>query len=170
MLLPAGYIRCMELKTNKGCARYPNGARYPSARVDIDQPCVLGDADIWGLHEPLDIHGPLLTSYLEAFGAYYWDNIPYIRRRLSWFANSTAIRFGDGIGGPTIERPVDSRSEKRHHRQGLAAKTQSNVSTSSPDAAGFSSKPAAITASAYRVVEAPGALLAYYRLASPSSP
>jgi hypothetical protein len=91
------------------------GHRFPSQRTLSKEPVSIVDADIYGTLEPLNIHGPLFTSYLLEFGAFYRDTARYTRDRLGWFNNSTNISFeGKPVGGPILDRPPQQFPEPPH--------------------------------------------------------
>lgn len=86
---------------------------FPNNLVLIDDAFTVTDADVWGTFEPLNIHGSLYTSYLEAFMVFYKDNALYARKRLSWLARSRNIRYQGAVGGPVLYRPSDQFPEER---------------------------------------------------------
>lgn len=82
------------------------GHRFPNQRTFRDDHVSITDADIYGTLEPLNLHGPLFTSYLLDFASFYRDTADYTRERLGWFFNSNAIRFDGKVGGPVLDRPA----------------------------------------------------------------
>jgi hypothetical protein len=90
------------------------GHRFPNHRTLSKQPVSITDADIYGSLEPLNLHGPLFTSYLLEFAAFYRDTAKYTRERLGWFYDSNAIRFDGDTGGPILDRPAQQFPKPPH--------------------------------------------------------
>ena len=81
------------------------GRALPSHNILTDNSVTILDADVYGVMEPLNIHGPLYTQYLVEFQYFYRDNLRNRRERLSTLARSKNIRYEGGVGGPVLERP-----------------------------------------------------------------
>ena len=82
------------------------GQRFPNQRILKPTPIRICDADIYGTLEPLNIHGPLFTSYLLAFASHFRATPRYTRNRLGDFYTSTDItHLGTAAGGPILDRP-----------------------------------------------------------------
>jgi hypothetical protein len=78
---------------------------FPNQLVLIDDAFTITDTDVYGTFEPINLHGPLFTSYLLDFAAFYRDTPRYTKDRLGWLARSTNIRYESEIAGPVILRP-----------------------------------------------------------------
>ena len=82
------------------------GQRFPNQQVLKPTPIRICDADIYGTLEPLNIHGPLFTSYLVAFASHFRATPRYTRNRLGDFYTSTDItHLGTAAAGPILDRP-----------------------------------------------------------------
>src|SRR5665213_2786922 len=79
----------------------------PNQPDSLTDPYTVTNADIYSGMEPLNIHGSLYTSYLEAFGEFYRDMGDYSRKRLSWLSRSANIRYLGEVSGPVYYRPLD---------------------------------------------------------------
>ena len=61
---------------------------FPNQLVLIDDAFAITDTDLYGTLEPINLHGPLFTSYLLDFAAFYRDTPRYTKDRLGWLARS----------------------------------------------------------------------------------
>ncbi len=78
---------------------------FPNANVLLDESLTINEADLYGIMEPLAIHGPLYTSYLVQFQYFYRDHLRRRRERPSDLARFKHIRYAGETGGPVLERP-----------------------------------------------------------------
>lgn len=96
------------------------GTRFPTARVLNDEPTEVNEADLFGLLETLNIHGPLFTSQLLAFDAFFRKNPKVACNRLSRFYTSNAITYlGEPTGGPILDRAAPHQFKKPDERTSI---------------------------------------------------
>lgn len=87
------------------------GRAFPNQLVLTDDSYTLGDPDIYSVLEPLNLHGPLYTAYLEAFQSFFRNTPRFSRERPSNLSRSKRIRYEGEIGGPVLFRPAQQFPE-----------------------------------------------------------
>lgn len=83
-----------------------NGKRFPNQRVPDFTHRVINDADVYGIFEPILLHGPLPTPLIVPFAQLYRKNATNIQLRLGHFFTGMNLTYrGRQIAGPVIDRP-----------------------------------------------------------------
>jgi hypothetical protein len=81
------------------------GKRFPNQRVSTGAHHRIEDADVFGILEPIHLHGPLPTPFIVEFAKLYRKSERNIMDRLGWFFCEDNITHKGRTVGPVIDRP-----------------------------------------------------------------